>query len=81
DGHIKRPSNNFILFRKIAHDQKNQTPALSDYNERQFSQIIGKIWKGLSQGEREEYKQLGKEVAEMHKKMFPKYKYQPKRDK
>ncbi|CAB4387027.1 unnamed protein product [Rhizophagus irregularis] len=81
DGHIKRPSNNFILFRKIAHDQKNQTPALSDYNERQFSQIIGKIWKGLSQGEKEEYKQLGKEVAEMHKKMFPKYKYQPKRDK
>ncbi|PKY51151.1 hypothetical protein RhiirA4_303621, partial [Rhizophagus irregularis] len=81
DGHIKRPSNNFILFRKIAHDQKNQTTALSDYNERQFSQIIGKIWKGLSQGEREEYKQLGKEVAEMHKKMFPKYKYQPKRDK
>jgi hypothetical protein len=81
EGHIKRPSNNFILFRKIAHDQKNQTPELSDYNERQFSQIIGKIWKSLNSDEISTYKRLGKEVAEKHKALFPKYKYAPKRDK
>ncbi|GES78758.1 hypothetical protein GLOIN_2v1701663 [Rhizophagus clarus] len=37
---------------------KNQTPALSDYNERQFYQIIGTIWKGLTHDEKEIYKRL-----------------------
>lgn len=81
DGRIKRPSNNFILFRKIAHDQKNQTQALSHYNEREWSQIIGKIWRSLSPDEVYTYKSLGEDVASIHKKLYPDYKYQPKRDK
>ncbi|RIA85614.1 hypothetical protein C1645_781482 [Glomus cerebriforme] len=81
NGHIKRPSNNFIIFRKIAHDQKNQTSALSAYNERDFSKIIGRIWKNLNNEEKSIYEKLGKEVAEMHKSLHPEYKYQPKRDK
>jgi hypothetical protein len=78
DGYIKRPSNNFILFRKIAHHQKSQAPILFNYNERQWSQILGKIWKNLSYEEKKAYRDLGNQVASLHREMFPEYKFQPK---
>jgi hypothetical protein len=34
----------------------------------------------LSSDEKNTYKQLGEQVARIHKELFPNYKYQPKRD-
>ena len=81
DGHVKRPSNCFMIFRKIAHDQKSQTPDLTHYNEREFSKIIASIWRDLSKVELSTYRELSKEIGVIHKREFPEYKYKPKRDK
>ncbi|CAG8628112.1 7876_t:CDS:2 [Funneliformis caledonium] len=81
DGHIKRPSNCFMIFRKIAHGQKNKTPALAHYNEREFSRIIARIWNNLTEDELNIYKDLSKEIVEIHRIKFPEYKYTPKRNK
>ncbi|CAI2170928.1 2609_t:CDS:2 [Funneliformis geosporum] len=79
--HIKRPPNCFMIFRKMSHDKKNKTPALKHYNEREFSSIIGEIWKELSPEELQIYRNLSKEIVDLHHVMFPDYKYKPKRDK
>lgn len=81
NGHIKRPSNCFMIFRKISHDKKNKTQELKRYNEREFSTIIGVIWKELSNVELDIYKNLSKEIVKIHQEMYPEYKYKPKRDK
>ncbi|CAG8699034.1 2021_t:CDS:1, partial [Acaulospora morrowiae] len=80
NGHVKRPCNKFMIFRKLAHDQKNNSE-LSGYNEREFSKHLGIIWTDLITDEqRGMYEQLANEVFEIHKAKNPDYKYQPKRD-
>ncbi|CAI2168520.1 20502_t:CDS:1 [Funneliformis geosporum] len=81
DGHIKRPSNSFMIFRKIAHGQKNKIPALTRYNQREFSRIIARIWNNLNNEELNIYKELSKEIVAIHRIKFPDYKYKPKRNK
>ncbi|CAG8535252.1 6870_t:CDS:1 [Dentiscutata heterogama] len=82
DGRVKRPCNKFIIFRKVAHDQKKETSKLMNYNERTFSKYIGIIWKHLiTPEEKGYYEKLADKVAEIHKIENPNYKYKPKRDK
>ncbi|CAG8476040.1 2934_t:CDS:2 [Dentiscutata erythropus] len=82
DGKVKRPCNKFIIFRKVAHDQKKGTTKLMNYNERTFSKYIGIIWKHLiTSEEKDHYEKLAAKVAEIHKNENPNYKYKPKRDK
>ncbi|CAG8531293.1 5312_t:CDS:2 [Diversispora eburnea] len=80
DGHIKRPCNNFMIFRKLAHDKKVRIKELRKYNQRDFSQHLGRIWNLLlTPEEKEQYSKFAKEVAEIHRSKNPTYKYQPKR--
>lgn len=79
DGHVKRPCNNFIIFRKLAHDQRVHIKELKKYNQRDFSHLVSKLWKLLSPEEKGQYTKFAKEVATMHRNKNPSYKYQPKR--
>ncbi|CAG8674298.1 23606_t:CDS:1, partial [Gigaspora rosea] len=81
-GKVKRPCNKFIIFRKVAHDQKKETSKLMNFNERTFSKYIGIIWDHLvTSDEKNHYTKLASKVKELHKAKYPSYKYKPKRDK
>ncbi|CAJ0638130.1 3436_t:CDS:2 [Entrophospora sp. SA101] len=80
DGRVKRPSNCFIIFRKIAHDQKKFNKQLEVYNEREFSKILGIIWKSLEKRQVQMYKTFADSVANLHTTRNPNYKYRPKRN-
>ncbi|CAG8464348.1 2729_t:CDS:1 [Ambispora leptoticha] len=88
DGKIKRPPNCFIVFRQIATTLIKDTP-MSDDDRKFFdnldqpllSKILGALWKSFSLAEKSPYQALYSEVVELHKSLYPDWKYAPKRSK
>merc|ERR1719457_432986 len=74
---IKRPMNNYLIFatrrRKELHKKH---PGKQTF---QFSSAISKEWHALTADEKEPYNREAAKMKEEHKKMYPDYKFQPKR--
>lgn len=77
--HVPRPRNAFILFRQhIA----NETPvplAGGMHLHKNVSKLAGELWRSLAPRERKYWEDLAASERENHRRMYPGYKYAPKR--
>ncbi|KAI9317715.1 hypothetical protein BX666DRAFT_1940156 [Dichotomocladium elegans] len=76
-GKIPRPMNCFLAFRLA-----KQSEILSHYpgaNHRDISKILARLWKGISEDEKEPYRELARLAKAEHSRLYPGYRYQPKK--
>lgn len=73
DGHIKRPSNSFILFSRKYRPLVHQRNPNSD--NRTVSKILGQWWYNLDQSEKDKYKSEAFQQKEDHFKKHPEWKW------
>ncbi|GAA5847386.1 hypothetical protein JCM5353_008146 [Sporobolomyces roseus] len=79
--HIPRPRNAFILFRSHAVSTGLIPKSAGIKDAKNVSQVIGKVWKGLSEGDRKEWEELAKVEKLDHARKWPGYKYTPRQKK
>lgn len=73
EGHIKRPSNSFILFSRKYRPKVHQLHPNSD--NRTVSKILGQWWYSLDQSEKNKYKVEAFQQKEDHFKKHPEWKW------
>jgi len=73
NGRIPRPMNSFMCF------AKEYRPKLQEANpgtdNKVISKELGRLWKGLSETERQRYIDESERLAEEHKRMYPDWKF------
>ncbi|OLY79368.1 Silenced mating-type M-specific polypeptide Mc [Smittium mucronatum] len=74
-----RPPNAFILYRKDK--QEGVIKMNSGVSNKEISCIIGKMWRKESEEVRNEYKERAENEKIKHQKLYPNYKYQPRKSK
>ncbi|OMJ07695.1 Silenced mating-type M-specific polypeptide Mc [Smittium culicis] len=74
-----RPPNAFIIYRKET--QSNVIKKNPGVSNKEISCIIGRMWREEPQSVKDEYKEKANQEKKNHKKMFPDYKYQPRKNK
>ncbi|KAJ4423877.1 hypothetical protein N0V82_001461 [Gnomoniopsis sp. IMI 355080] len=79
DIQIKRPANSFMLYRS------DQIQAMKAANPRakvtrEFTQTISKQWNQEKASVKQQYAQRARDLADLHTKNFPDYKYSPRRN-
>ncbi|KAJ4393735.1 hypothetical protein N0V93_002950 [Gnomoniopsis smithogilvyi] len=77
--HIKRPANSFMLYRS------DKLKYWWDANPRarstgEFVRTIGQLWKQEQDSVKKQYAQRARDLADLHSKTFPDYKYAPRRN-
>ena len=75
--HIPRPPNSFILFRKDSHHQYRAR--YPDISNGALSKLIAKAWRVLPTQEKSAYQKKAMEVRRLHQKLYPQWRYAPKR--
>ncbi|PPQ85973.1 hypothetical protein CVT25_001672 [Psilocybe cyanescens] len=73
-GHIPRPKNAFILFRCDFVRQK-KIPESVENDHRNISRIIGKIWRQMTDEQKEPWKKLADQEKVKHHINYPNYKF------
>ncbi|THH13345.1 hypothetical protein EW146_g6859 [Bondarzewia mesenterica] len=75
--HIKRPMNAFMLFRRaFLADRKNILDQVETDN-RHLSRLVGCMWKLMSKDEQQPWYDQAAALKDIHKNMFPQYRYAP----
>ncbi|GAA6059604.1 hypothetical protein JCM10212_005103 [Sporobolomyces blumeae] len=77
-GHIPRPRNAFILFRSYAVSSGLVPKSIGIRDHKNISQVVGSVWRGLSDEERREWEELAEKEKEEHRVRYPEYKFKPK---
>ncbi|KAI9143305.1 hypothetical protein BKA69DRAFT_172110 [Paraphysoderma sedebokerense] len=75
----KRPMNAFIIYRR-----EKQRLLLNNYSgisNNDISKIVAEMWKNEPEEVKSYFKQIANKVKEEHKKRYPDYKYQPRKNK
>lgn len=77
--HIKRPANSFMLYRsdKIK-SWKATNPRAKTTGV--FTSMIGQLWKQEKASVKDQYAQRARDLADIHTKTFPDYKFAPRRN-
>ncbi|KAF2477309.1 HMG-box [Lindgomyces ingoldianus] len=76
-GHPPRPMNCFMLFRDYKYKQlKADNP---DLTVQRISTITSECWKNLPATEKDYWKEQAKMAKELHLRMYPQYKYNPRK--
>ncbi|KAL2311744.1 Mating-type M-specific polypeptide Mc [Schizosaccharomyces pombe] len=74
-----RPPNAFILYRKEKHATLlKSNPSI---NNSQVSKLVGEMWRNESKEVRMRYFKMSEFYKAQHQKMYPGYKYQPRKNK
>ncbi|KAL3317258.1 hypothetical protein Ciccas_004092 [Cichlidogyrus casuarinus] len=75
--HIKRPMNAFLVWSK---DKRREiAKANPKMHNSEISKALGQMWKNLTQEERTQCDQKSRELRDEHKRLYPDYKYKPRR--
>ncbi|KIJ51181.1 hypothetical protein M422DRAFT_158039, partial [Sphaerobolus stellatus SS14] len=75
-GHIPRPRNAFILFRCFFVNEE-AVPASVEKDHRNISRIAGRVWKSMSESEKEPWVKAAEIEKGQHEKKWPNYRYNP----
>ena len=74
--HVKRPMNAFMVWSQIErHKIIEESPGC---NHAEISKLLGRRWRGLSQGERNPFIEEAERLRQLHMAEFPDYKYGPR---
>ncbi|GAA5890834.1 hypothetical protein JCM6882_008830 [Rhodosporidiobolus microsporus] len=76
--HIPRPRNAFILFRSHAVQSGLIPKSMGISDHKHISQIVGSVWRGLSDEERKQWDDLAEEEKRQHREKYPNYVFKPK---
>lgn len=78
-----RPSNPWILFRSdcVVELKKRLEGTAKRYDSVKFNRELSKHWNSLPEAQQEPYRIMALEAIEAHRRLYPDYKYQPKRGK
>ncbi|KAF8968528.1 high mobility group box domain-containing protein, partial [Flammula alnicola] len=73
-GHVPRPRNAFILFRCDFVRQK-KIPEAVENDHRNISRIVGRIWREMSDKEKEPWVKMAEQEKANHLRIHPGYRF------
>ena len=75
--HIKRPMNAFMVWSQI--QRKKITMEYPDMHNAEISRRLGKLWKMLTEAEKQPFVQESERLRVEHMRLYPDYKYRPRK--
>ncbi|KAG8813644.1 hypothetical protein FRC19_002296 [Serendipita sp. 401] len=75
DGHVNRPPNAFIVFRRA---QVQNMPANITQHQQRISNLTASFWRVLTQSEQNTWYSLADDIKRLHHILFPDYNFNPR---